>query len=253
MPEPEFLFLNAMTTELCAYSVDACRVASRAGVTRVELCASPWEGGTTPSAATIRRARLVPCIGLQVMIRPRGGDFCYTDEEFQVMKEDVKIFREEGIFSVVFGILTPDGRIDEERNAELIELARPMKVTFHRAFDMTRDAEESLETLIRLKVDRVLTSGLEPSVLEGMFTLKKLVEIAGDRIIVMPGAGINHRNFRYIRDNIGAKEYHVHPTYRKESKMIYRPGHIFMGGTLRQSEYALTSTPVDGVARYLEL
>lgn len=239
--------------EVCLENAESVVNAEKGGASRVELCSDLFEGGLTPSLGMLRTCRRLSRIDISAMVRPRGGDFCYTDEEFQVMKEDVKIFREEGIFSVVFGILTPDGRIDEERNAELIELARPMKVTFHRAFDMTRDAEESLETLIRLKVDRVLTSGLEPSVLEGMFTLKKLVEIAGDRIIVMPGAGINHRNFRYIRDNIGAKEYHVHPTYRKESKMIYRPGHIFMGGTLRQSEYALTSTPVDGVARYLEL
>lgn len=239
--------------EVCLENAESVVNAEKGGASRVELCSDLFEGGLTPSLGMLRTCRRLSRIDISAMVRPRGGDFCYTDEEFQVMKEDVKIFREEGIFSVVFGILTPDGRIDEERNAELIELARPMKVTFHRAFDMTRDAEESLETLIRLKVDRVLTSGLEPSVLEGMFTLKKLVEIAGDRIIVMPGAGINHRNFRYIRDNIGAKEYHVHPTYRKESKMVYRPGHIFMGGTLRQSEYALTSTPVDGVARYLEL
>ncbi len=239
--------------EVCLENAESVVNAEKGGASRVELCSDLFEGGLTPSLGMLRTCRRLSRIDISAMVRPRGGDFCYTDDEFQVMKEDVKIFREEGIFSVVFGILTPDGRIDEERNAELIELARPMKVTFHRAFDMTRDAEESLETLIRLKVDRVLTSGLEPSVLEGMFTLKKLVEIAGDRIIVMPGAGINHRNFRYIRDNIGAKEYHVHPTYRKESKMIYRPGHIFMGGTLRQSEYALTSTPVDGVARYLEL
>lgn len=239
--------------EVCLENAESVVNAEKGGASRVELCSDLFEGGLTPSLGMLRTCRRLSRIDISAMVRPRGGDFCYTDDEFQVMKEDVKIFREEGIFSVVFGILTPDGRIDEERNAELIELARPMKVTFHRAFDMTRDAEESLETLIRLKVDRVLTSGLEPSVLEGMFTLKKLVEIAGDRIIVMPGAGINHRNFRYIRDNIGAKEYHVHPTYRKESKMVYRPGHIFMGGTLRQSEYALTSTPVDGVARYLEL
>lgn len=239
--------------EVCLENVESVVNAEKGGASRVELCSDLFEGGLTPSLGMLKTCRRLSRIDISAMVRPRGGDFCYSDEEFQVMKEDVKIFREEGIFSVVFGILTPDGRIDEERNAELIELARPMKVTFHRAFDMTRDAEVSLETLIRLKVDRVLTSGLEPSVLEGMFTLKKLVQIAGDRIIVMPGAGINHRNFRYIRDNIGAKEYHVHPTYRKESKMIYRPGHIFMGGTLRQSEYALTSTPVDGVARYLEL
>lgn len=239
--------------EVCLENAESVVNAEKGGASRVELCSDLFEGGLTPSLGMLRTCRRLSRIDISAMVRPRSGDFCYTDEEFQVMKEDVKIFREEGIFSVVFGILTPDGRIDEERNAELIELARPMKVTFHRAFDMTRDAEESLETLIRLKVDRVLTSGLEPSVLEGMFTLKKLVEIAGDRIIVMPGAGINHRNFRYIRDNIGAKEYHVHPTYRKESKMVYRPGHIFMGGTMRQSEYALTSTPVDGVARYLEL
>lgn len=239
--------------EICLENVESVINAEKGGASRVELCSDLFEGGLTPSLGMLRTARKLSSIDISAMVRPRGGDFCYSKEEFAVMKEDVRIFREEGIYSVVFGILNPDGTIDEERTAELIELSRPMKVTFHRAFDMTRDAFASLETLIRLGADRVLTSGLEPSVMEGLFTLKELIKRAGDRIIVMPGAGINHRNFAYIRDTLGAKEYHVHPSYRKESEMTYRPGHIFMGGTLRQSEYGIPTTPIDGVEKYLGL
>lgn len=236
--------------EVCLENVESVVNAEKGGADRIELCSDLFEGGLTPSLATLRMAKKLSSIEISAMIRPRGGDFCYSDTDFEVMKEEVRIFREEGIYSVVFGILNPDGTVDEERNAELLELARPMKATFHRAFDMTRNASESLETLIRLGFDRVLTSGLEPSVLEGMFTLKDLVKQAGDRIIVMPGCGINHRNFEYIKSNIGAKEYHVHPSCSIASRMEYRPSHIYMGGLLRQSEYGNVLTPVDGVEKY---
>lgn len=236
--------------EVCLENVESVVNAEKGGADRVELCSDLFEGGLTPSLAALRLAKKLSSIEISAMIRPRGGDFCYSGTEFEVMKEEVRIFRDEGIYSVVFGILNPDGTVDEERNAELLELARPMKATFHRAFDMTRNASESLETLIRLGFDRVLTSGLEPSVLEGMFTLKDLVKQAGDRIIVMPGCGISHRNFEYIKSNIGAKEYHVHPSCLIPSRMEYRPSHIYMGGLLRQSEYGNVLTPVDGVEKY---
>ena len=176
------------------------------------------------------------------MVRPRGGDFCYSDVEFLSMKEDIKAFKEERINGIVFGILTPDGYVDIERSREIIELARPLSVTFHRAFDMTRDAYKSLEDLISLGVDRILTSGLEPSVLEGSDLLSELVEIAGDRTIIMPGCGINERNFEKIKNKIRAKEYHIHLSGEYKSKMTYHPGHIYMGGLLRQNEFLLTHT-----------
>ena len=139
-------------TELCAYGIEACRAAARAGLTRVELCASPYEGGTTPSAAAIRLARRIGGVRLSVMIRPRGGDFLYTDEEFAQMLDDVRFARAEGADCVVAGLLTADGRIDEARTATLVAEAGGMEVTFHRAFDMVRDQREALEALLTQKL-----------------------------------------------------------------------------------------------------
>lgn len=163
------------------------------------------------------------------------------------MKEDILAFKQSGADCVVFGILLPSGEIDTERTKELIDLARPMEVTFHRAFDMTPNAEKSLEALIALGVDRLLTSGLEPTVIDGLQTLKKLIKQAGDKIIVMPGCGISERNFTYIKDELQAKEYHIFLPGNFESKMQYRPDHIYMGGMLRQAEFSISHTDVERV------
>lgn len=138
-----------MTTELCAYTCDACDIARRTGVTRIELCAAPFEGGTTPSAGLIRYARSLPGLRLSVMIRPRGGDFCYTDAETALMAEEIRFARACGADGVVLGVLTPDGEVDETRTAQLVREAEGMEVTFHRAFDMTRDPRQALEAVIR--------------------------------------------------------------------------------------------------------
>ena len=148
-----------MTTELCAYTCDACDIARRTGVTRIELCAAPFEGGTTPSAGLIRYARSLPGLRLSVMIRPRGGDFCYTDAETALMAEEIRFARACGADGVVLGVLTPDGEVDETRTAQLVREAEGMEVTFHRAFDMTRDPRQALEAVIRTGCRRVLTSG----------------------------------------------------------------------------------------------
>ncbi|MCA9957355.1 MAG: copper homeostasis protein CutC, partial [Anaerolineales bacterium] len=165
-----------------------------AGAARVELCASLIEGGITPSRGMIRQARAISGIKLHVIIRPRGGDFLFSPEEFAVMAADIETARAEGADGVVIGQLTADGLIDVPRTRELMSIARPMAVTFHRAFDMTPDPFAALETLIGLGVERVLTSGQEASVLEGLPLITELVRRAGDRIIVMPGGGITPRN-----------------------------------------------------------
>ena len=128
-----------MKCELCAYSVEACRKAARLGIDRVELCASPAEGGTTPSLAAIEQASAIKGIDVSVMIRPRGGDFLYTDEEFELMLRDIEHARQAGATGVVFGILTADGKVDIERTRQLVEAAKGMETTFHRAVDMTED------------------------------------------------------------------------------------------------------------------
>ena len=228
--------------EICLESVESVIAAEKGGADRVELCSDLFEGGLTPTIGTVKTALKKSNIKINAMIRPRGGDFCYSDEEFEVMKEDIKAFKETGINGIVFGILTPEGDVDVKRSKEIIELARPLAVTFHRAFDMTRDPYKRLEELIKLGVDRVLTSGQEATVPEGADLLEDLVQIAGDRIIVMPGCGITERNFPKLRDKIKAKEYHIYLPYETTSKMKFHPGHIYMGGLLRQSEFTITHT-----------
>lgn len=228
--------------EICLESVESVIAAEKGGADRVELCSDLFEGGLTPTIGTVKTALKKSNIKINAMIRPRGGDFCYSDEEFEVMKEDIRAFKETGINGIVFGILTPEGDVDVKRSKEIIELARPLAVTFHRAFDMTRDPYKSLEELIELGVDRVLTSGQEATVPEGADLLEELVQIAGDRIIVMPGCGITERNFPKLRDKIKAKEYHIYLPYETTSKMKFHPGHIYMGGLLRQSEFTITHT-----------
>ena len=144
-------------TELCTFTLEACKIAADMGITRVELCASPYEGGTTPSAAFIRMARRISHLKLSVMIRPRGGDFLYSDKEFHQMLEEISFAHDCGADCVVAGMLTSDGRVDEIRTAELVAAAKEMEFTFHRAFDMTCDTNEALEALVRVGCCRVLT------------------------------------------------------------------------------------------------
>ncbi|MGH0053679.1 MAG: copper homeostasis protein CutC [Sphaerochaetaceae bacterium] len=237
-----------MKIEICLESIESVLAAQAGGADRVEFCADLFEGGTTPSLGAFKAARAHSSITMNVMVRPRGGDFCYSNLEFEAMKEDVRLFREAGANGIVFGILTPDGEIDMDRSRQLIELARPCSVTFHRAFDMSRDASRSLENLIKLGIDRVLTSGLEETVTEGLENLKNLIAQARERIIVMPGCGITERNFTRIQETLGAKEYHVALDATYESKMTYRPNHIYMGGLLRQTEFSLKHTDKNRVS-----
>jgi copper homeostasis protein len=226
-----------MQFEICVDSCEGVRAARDAGADRVELCANLLEGGTTPSLGMIRRARTIGDIGLHVIIRPRGGDFLYSHEEFEVMHADILAAREEGADGVVLGLLQPDGRIDAKRTNALMETARPMSVTFHRAFDMASDPFEALETLIDLGVKRVLTSGQEVSALEGLSLIAELNRRAGERIIVMPGGGITPGNVERIVRESGVREIHFAALEAVESGMRFRRGNVFMGGEFRAPEY----------------
>lgn len=181
MPTKKILF------EACVDSVESALSAQEGGADRIELCADILEGGITPSAATIALASKFINIPIMVMIRPRGGDFCYSDLEFEEMKLDIEFAKQFNVAGVVLGILNENGTVDKKRTKILIDLVRPMQVTFHRAFDMARDPFEALDDLIELGIDRVLTSGQELTVVEGMETLKKLIDKAGDKIIILPG------------------------------------------------------------------
>ena len=233
---------TSILLEACVDSVESAVAAQQGGAGRVELCADLLEGGCTPSAGTIQLARRQLDIRLHVIIRPRGGDFCYSDAEFEVMKLDVELCKRIGADGVVIGILNPDGTVDAGRTRSLVELARPLSVTFHRAFDMTRDPDEALEALIGIGVDRILTSGHEPSALEGLDMLAALVERAGGRIAIMAGGGINSHNVARIVAASGVTEVHAHAGGTVDSRMHHRNTRVFMGGALRPPEYVVSVT-----------
>ncbi len=232
--------------EVCVDSPESAIAAEHGGAQRVELCADLLEGGTTPSAGAIAVARKSLGIALQVIIRPRGADFCYSDLELEAMKHDIGVAKQHGADGVVLGVLTPDADVDTERTRALVELARPMSVTFHRAFDMVRDPRAALEQLVSLGVDRILTEGQAESIWEGLPLVTELIERAGDRIIVMPGGG-RESNVRTIVSRTGAHEIHVVGTRTVESRMQYRNTRAFMGGTLRPPEFAWSVTDPDRV------
>ena len=210
-----------MQLEVIAFDIGSCTRAERAGADRIELCDNPTEGGTTPSYGMISSARENTSIQLYPIIRPRGGDFLYTDQEFRVMMQDVMLCRELGCDGIVTGLLKPDGTVDTERTSRLTELAYPMGVTFHRAFDRVSDHREALEQVISCGCERILTSGLRPTALEGLATLKELVELAGDRIIIMPGSGIRSGNLENIVAGTGAVEFHASARMLNPSLMQY--------------------------------
>lgn len=231
-----------MRVEICVDSVAGALAAERGGADRVELCDNLIEGGTTPSAGCLKLARQQLHLGLQVIIRPRGGDFLYTDLEFEVMRGDVRFAREAGANGVVIGCLTANGDIDLSRTRELVALARPLNVTFHRAFDMCRDPRQALEELVSLGIERVLTSGQEASCLEGLELVAQLHQQAAGRIIVMAGGGITRRNVGRIVAGTGVTEVHLSARTTVASGMMHRNNRCFMGGVLRPEEFGWKTT-----------
>ncbi|KIO75395.1 copper homeostasis protein CutC [Pedobacter lusitanus] len=237
--------------EVCANSVSSALEAQQGGAKRVELCASLTEGGTTPSYAEIKLARQLLHIEVFPIIRPRGGDFLYTDLEFELMKEDIKICKELGCDGIVTGILTADGQVDKKRCAELIALAKPMQVAFHRAFDMVADMEEALEDLISLGIVRVLTSGGKTSAADGAARLAALIIQADERIAIMPGAGVNTANIGQLISQTGAKVFHASARKNHSSKMLFRNKELNMGN--EADEYSSALTDAELVKKLLEL
>ena len=237
----------SVTIEICVEGVDGLVAAQAAGADRVELCASLLEGGITPSIGMVRAALAVATIPFHVIIRPRGGDFLYSELEFQSMLEDVKAMKALGVAGVVIGCLTPDGRIDEPRTKALVEAAHPMRVTNHRAFDMTRDYREAIEALIRCGVDRVLTSGQADSALEGIATLAGSVEAARDRIRIMACGNLDQHNIAQIYRATRAHDFHFAALRDIDGGMTYRNVGVTMGGEVADEEFRLTVTDPDAV------
>ncbi len=194
--------------EICCFNLSSALIAQDAGADRVELCAAPAEGGTTPSLGVIRTARERLHIELYPIIRPRGGDFLFSDTEFRIMQQDVILCREAGCDGVVIGLLHADGSVDRDRCARLVELAYPLGVTFHRAFDWTADPYQALETIIDIGCERILSSGQRPTAPEGAELIGDLVKRADQRIIIMPGSGLRAANIAALAQCTGASEYH---------------------------------------------
>jgi len=238
--------------EICVESLDAAIIAETTGADRIELCSDLVEGGVTPSAGIIKRVVEKLKIPVNVLIRPRGGDFCYSDSEFNVMKEDVEIAKSIGASGVVLGILNNDGTVDKARMQTLTVLSKPMNVTFHRAFDMTRDPFEALETLIELGADRILTSGQESTAQKGTGLIKKLIDKAAGRIIIMPGGGINEFNAKQIIAECSVQEIHSSAVEKIASRMIYRNEKSFMGKNSFTSEYEIRTTSAKKIKSLIE-
>ena len=242
-----------MLIEACVTSVQSAINAREGGALRVELCDNLIEGGTTPGPGTIKLARERLSIGLFVMIRPRGGDFCYSDLEFEIMKEDILAAKKLGADGVVSGILLPDGHIDIERMGKLKELAGDMGFTCHRAFDMTADKFRALEELIDLDFDRILTSGGKNKAPEGKGLIRRLIDLANGRIVIMPGSGINEETIVEVRDHTGAKEFHVTGRSLYPGKMVFRNPDISMGDNKDVPEYDQWITDPERIRQIVKL
>lgn len=199
---------NKAILEVCAFHIDSCLIAEREGAYRVELCDNPIEGGTTPSYGTIRQAREKISILLYPILRPRSGNYFYSDEEFSILKKDIKICRELGCDGISVGVQSIDATIDKKRFKQIKEWAGPMGVTCNRVFDGTPDPFQALEDIIECGCERVLTSGQKSAAPDAGELLAKLVSQAGGRISVMPGAGVKSSNLKRLKEECGAFEYH---------------------------------------------
>ena len=238
--------------EVCVEGIGGLLAAQAAGADRVELCASLVEGGITPSFGTVREALRQARIPFHVIVRPRGGDFLYSDTEFASMVEDVRELREFGVAGVVVGCLTADGDIDEPRMRALVEAAGPLNVTCHRAFDMTRDPDAALEVLIRVGVSRVLTSGQRDTAVQGEDLLAALVKQAAGRIIILGCGALAPDNIGAVRSATGLTEMHFASLKDIASEMRFRNPNVGMGGTDLDREYRNTVTDTDLVKATIE-
>ncbi len=242
-----------MTVEIVVYNIESALKAQEGGANRIELCDNPGEGGTTPSYGTIELVRQNISMDVFVMIRPRGGDFCYSSYEFHSMKRDISQCQKLSVDGVVFGILNPNGTIDKKRCTELIDQARPLKVTCHRAFDMTRDPFEALEDCIEVGFDRILTAGQQAQAVKGAALIGQLIAKANGRISIMPGSGVNENTVGEIIEKSKAKEIHFSATALRESEMVFRNPQIAGMGSDEGSEFKLRTVDPERIRRIRDI
>ena len=238
-----------MKLEIVVYNIESALRAQQGGADRIELCDNPGEGGTTPSYGTIEAVRQNVSMDVYVMIRPRGGDFHYNNYEFHSMKRDIMQCQKISVDGLVFGILNADGTIDKKRCKELIDKARPLKVTCHRAFDMTRDPFEALEDCIEVGFDRILTAGQQAVASKGAELIGKLIEKANGRIAIMPGSGVNESTVEDILRKSKAREIHFSATAFKDSEMRYKNPQIAGMGSEEGAEFKLRTVDPERVKK----
>lgn len=236
-----------MTVEIVVYNIESALKAQEGGADRIELCENPGEGGTTPSYGTIEIVRQNLSIDVYVMIRPRGGDFNYSNYEFHAMKRDISQCQRLSVDGVVFGILNPDGTIDKKRCKELIDKARPLKVTCHRAFDMTRDPFEALEDCIEVGFDRILTAGQQAQAVKGADLIGELITKAAGRIKIMPGSGVNENTVEEIIKKSQAQEVHFSAFTHRASAMEFRNQQIAGMGSDEGAEFKVRTVDPEKV------
>lgn len=209
------------TLEIIGFNIESCAIAQAAGADRIELCDNPAEGGTTASYGFIKTARKLLQIQLFPIIRPRGGDFLYSNEEFEIMKADVQLCKDLGCDGVVIGMLNADGSIDKKRSGRLVEIAYPLGVTFHRAFDRCADPFTALKDVIDIGCERILTSGLQNAATDATDLLAHLVKEANDDIVIMPGSGVRSSNILSLAEATGASQFHSSARKMMGSSMNY--------------------------------
>jgi len=242
---------NGILIEVCVDSVDSAIAAQRGGAHRVELCSNLLEGGVTPSAGLIAAVRAAISVDLHVMIRPRGGDFRYSAGELAAMKRDIVTAKDESANAVVFGMLDLDGNIDVEQTSRFVALAAPLRVTFHRAFDMSADLLRSLRALQTTGVHKVLTSGGKQTVLEGAETIARLVDAAGDTPAIIAGSGIDESNVAQVIETTGVREIHATLRTSVPSAMRYHNTGVSMGSA-KDMEYQRLIADENKVRRLLQ-
>lgn len=238
-----------MTLEIVVYNIESALKAQEGGADRIELCDNPAEGGTTPSFGMIESVRQNVNLDVFVMIRPRGGDFYYSNYEFHCMKRDIYQCQRISMDGIVFGILNADGTLDKKRCKELIDKARPLKVTCHRAFDMTRDPFEALEDCIEVGFDRILSAGHQTTAALGVDLITELVKKANGRIVIMPGSGVNENTVEEIVRKTKVTELHFSATAFRDSVMQYRNQAIAGMGSEEGSEFKYRTVDPERVRR----
>ncbi len=236
-----------MTVEIVVYNIESAMNAQKGGADRIELCDNPAEGGTTPSYGTIKQARQNLTLDVFVMIRPRGGDFAYSNDEYHAMKKDIEACKRLSVDGVVFGILKPDGTLDKDRCKKLVDYARPLKVTCHRAFDMAKDPFQTLEDCIEVGFDRILTAGQQAQALRGAALIGDLRKKANGRIAIMAGSGVNETTVQEIVRLSGVSEIHFSASSSRESVMTYHNEAIAGMGSDEGAEFRVRTVDADRV------